>query len=131
MPVSVGSSATTVSVTFPPSSCTHAAPTVTATPSGTQWTSDGATVNYSVTVTNNDGCGCPSSTFDISDAVPSGWAATSARTASLPPASSTSAGTLVTTASSAAAGVYPGPMKARNSSAPRVSAAAGRTVAAV
>src|SRR5438552_158955 len=131
MPVSVGSSATTVSVTFPPSSCTRAAPTVTATPSGTQWTSDGATVNYSVSVTNNDSCGCPSSTFDVSDAVQSGWSATSARSASIPPGSSTSAGTLVTTASSAAAGFYPVTMKASNSSAPTISASAGGTVAVV
>jgi hypothetical protein len=130
-PVSVGSSATTVSVTFPPSSCAQAAPTVTATPSGTQWTSDGATVSYSVTVTNNDGCGCPSSTFDISDAVPSGWSATSTRTASIPPGSSTSAGTLVTTAASAPAGFYSVALKASNSAAPTMSSSASGTVAIV
>ena len=87
-PLSVGSSSSTVAVTFPPAACTRAAPTVTLTPSGTVYATAGGSASYAVAVTNNDSCGCGASTFDLGAAVPSGWGATSVRTASIAPAGS-------------------------------------------
>jgi hypothetical protein len=130
-PTSVGGTSTTLNVSMPPSTCSHVAPTVTLTPAGTQWTSDGATVSYSVTVTNNDGCACASSTFDVSDAVPAGWSSTAVRTGSIAPGSSGSAGTLVTSSTSAPAAFYSVTTTASNSVAPTVFASASGTVAIV
>ena len=130
-PTSAGSTSTTLNVTMPPSTCSHVAPTVSLTPAGTQWTSGGATVSYSVTVTNNDGCACPASTFDVSDAVPSGWSSTTGRTGSIAPGSSGSAGTLVTSSTSAPAAFYPVTTTASNSAAPTIAGSASGTIAIV
>jgi hypothetical protein len=85
-PLSVGSSSSTVAVTFPPAACSRTAPTVTLTPSGTVFATAGASATYSVAVRNNDSCGCGASTFDVRAVVPAGWGATSVRTASIAPA---------------------------------------------
>ncbi len=49
-PLSVGSSSSTVAVTFPPAACTRAAPTVSLTPSGTVYASAGGSATYAVSV---------------------------------------------------------------------------------
>jgi len=128
-PLSVGSSSTTVAVSFPAAACTHVAPTVTLAPSGTVYTSAGASVSYDVAVKNNDGCGCAASTFDVSAAVPSGWSATSARTASVPPAGSGSSSLIVTTAAAATAAFYPVTAAAANTSVPASIGSVGGTIA--
>ncbi len=130
-PTSVGSTATTVNVGFPATSCTHAAPTVALAPTGTQWTSAGATANYTVTVTNNDGCGCAASTFDISATVPTGWGATNPRTGSISAGSTSSAALGITSPASAAAAFYPVTGAAANTFAPTFTASASGMIAIV
>jgi|GEM_PF-1238817 len=63
----------TVSVNYSgASSCTHAVPSVTASPLNPS-INPGQTASYSVTVTNNDSTACAASTFGISSSEPSGW----------------------------------------------------------
>ena len=56
-----------------PATCSQANPTVAISPSSLTGP-DGSTVDYSVTVTNNDSS-CSAAGFDLASAVPSGWAA--------------------------------------------------------
>ena len=129
MPLSVGTSGAQVNVTFPASSCMRANPAVTLTPTGTVWTSAGATTTYSVAVTNNDSCGCAATTFDVGATVPAGWSASSARTASVAPGGKTATSVLVTSASAAAAAFYPVAVVSANTIAPTFSALANGTIA--
>ena len=117
MPVSVGTTGATINVTFPASTCTRAAPKVAASPTGTVWTSAGSTTGYSVTVTNQDSCGCAATTFDVGAVVPAGWGATSARTGSIAPGASASSSVAVTVPAAATAAFYPVSLTGANSSA--------------
>jgi hypothetical protein len=117
MPVSAGSSGATINVTYPPASCTHAAPTIVLTPSGTEYANAGATASYTATVTNNDGCGCSSSTFNVSASVPAGWTANNPQTASVAPGASISTPLNIGVPSTAAAAYYTVPSTAANASA--------------
>jgi len=130
-PTSVTSSGTIVSVTAPATSCTHAAPAIALTPTGTQYTSAGATASYTVSVTNNDGCGCAASTFDVSAVVPAGWGATNPRTASITPGATGTTSLSITSASSATAAFYTVPSTAANSAAPAFAATASGTIAII
>ena len=127
-PVSVGTTGATVNVTFPAASCTRAAPKIAVSPTGTVWTSAGSSKTYAVTVTNQDSCGCAATTFDIAGAVPAGWGATSARTASVSPAASASASIAVTVPAGAVAGFYPVSLTGTHTTA-ALSASAAGTVA--
>jgi hypothetical protein len=128
-PLSVGSSSSTIAVSFPAAACTHNAPTLTLTPTGTVYASSGASIAYAVTVQNNDGCACATSTYDVSAVVPSGWGATTFRTAGVSPASSGSASIVVTTPSSAPAAFYPVTVTATSVAAPASIGSAGGTIA--
>jgi hypothetical protein len=72
--VSVGSTSATVNVSFGPQPCIRANPTVSISPSTTQWVSAGATVNYQVSITNKDSAGCSAAAFNLQSTVPAGWA---------------------------------------------------------
>ncbi len=74
-PLSVGSSSASVMVSFGPQPCIRANPTLTISPSTSQWVSPGTTVNYAVALTNLDTAACASSTFDLRANVPIGWSA--------------------------------------------------------
>jgi hypothetical protein len=88
--------------------CVRANPTVTATPYQSPGVAAGSTVNYSVTVKNNDSTGCSSTSFTPQANVPSGWtAATLASLAALNPGSTASWTLQVTSPSSASVGGYP------------------------
>jgi hypothetical protein len=128
-PVSVGSAGATVNVTYGGAACTPAAPSVAVTPTGTVWTSAGATATYSVTVTNMDSCGCSATSYDVAAAVPSGWSAIGSRTASVSPGGKTSASVAVTTAAGASPAFYTVTLDAANVSAPALMTTAGSTVA--
>jgi hypothetical protein len=130
-PVSAGGTMTTVNVTYPPASCTRAAPTVTLTPSGTEYTSAGGSASYTATVTNNDSCGCASSAFGITAIVPAGWSATSGQTSSLAPGASGTAPLTIDTSSSAPAAFYTVPSTTANMSAPSFATTTNATVAVV
>ena len=129
MPLSVGSSSSTISVTFPPAACTRVAPTVTLTPNATVYTAAGGSATYSVSVRNNDSCGCGASTFDLSAGVPAGWNATTARTPSAAPAGIVSGTLTVTTAVAAPAAFYPVTVAATNTTAPATLGTAAGTIA--
>lgn len=56
-----------------PSSCSHANPVVTVSPTESQWVSAGTQVDFTLNVTNQDSNSCSITTFNIDAAVPSGW----------------------------------------------------------
>jgi len=128
-PVSVGSSGSTVNVSYPPAACTHAAPTITLTPTGTEYTSAGATTTFTATVKNNDPCGCPSAPFNVSAVVPAGWTASNPQTASLAPGASGTAPLGITASGSATAAYYTVTSTAANATASAYSASASATIA--
>jgi hypothetical protein len=130
-PLTVGGALTTVNVTYPTSSCTHAAPSVTLTPTGTEYTSAGSTASYTVSVTNNDSCGCASSAFNVSASVPAGWGATKPQTPTLAPGTTGSTSLTISTAPSATAAYYTIPSTAANASVPTYATTADATVAIV
>ena len=74
-PLSVGSSGASVMVSFGPQPCVRANPTLTISPSTSQWVAPGTTVSYSVTITNNDTAGCVASSFDLRANVSTSWSA--------------------------------------------------------
>ncbi|MEO7888539.1 MAG: peptidase M11 [Vicinamibacterales bacterium] len=55
------------------STCVTRTPTMSLSPSGQQTTNAGQTVNYDVTIVNNDDAGCTNTTFALAAAIPSGW----------------------------------------------------------
>ncbi len=69
---SVSAAGASVSVSLTPSSCVHANPTISLTPSS-QTGVKGQTLTYTMSVTNNDGASCASSTFTVTTTVPAGW----------------------------------------------------------
>ena len=69
----VNSTGATVQVTF--GSCISTNPSVTVTPSQTQFVTSGTAVNFTVTVTDKDSASCGPATFNLGSVVPSGWAA--------------------------------------------------------
>src|SRR5262249_43893616 len=54
-------------------SCIHVNPQVLITPSQGPASAPGTTVNYTVTVTNNDSATCSATTFNLAAQVPNGW----------------------------------------------------------
>jgi hypothetical protein len=127
-PISVGATGAQVTVSYPAAACTRAAPTMTFTPSGTVWTSAGASTTYAVQVTSQDGCGCTATSFDLSATVPSGWTATAARTASVGPGASTSGSITVASPVNAPANFYSVGLKAANVASSSLAATGTSTV---
>jgi len=90
-----------VSATILAPVCTQANPKVLLAPTASSGIK-GATVPYTLSVTNNDSSSCSASTFSLNSTVPSGWtAALGSTTLTLPPAGSGT--TTLSVASSAAA----------------------------
>ena len=75
-PVWTNSTNAGVTVSFGPMQCVKTTPTISISPSQSQWVAPGTTVTYTVTVTNTDNSGCTSSTFDVTASVPAGWSVT-------------------------------------------------------
>jgi hypothetical protein len=93
-----------IDVAFESQPCATAAPTMSASPSGTVTLQPGAPASYSLTVGNRDAAACSASTFDLDAWVPAGWTA-SFSPASLDIASGGSASaSLIVTPSSTATG---------------------------
>lgn len=74
-PLLVGATGASVMISFGPQPCVRANPSISLSPSASQWVSPGTTVTYQVSLTNNDSSGCTSSSFDLQAAVPGGWGA--------------------------------------------------------
>jgi hypothetical protein len=70
--LSADASGASVKVAFGGATCVAANPVVGLTPAG-QWGTPGQTVSYTLSVTNNDGTACPTSTFAVSPSLPAGW----------------------------------------------------------
>jgi C1A family cysteine protease len=109
--------------------CLQASPTVALSPSGTQSVQPGTTVNYTVSVTNNDTSVCSGSTFNLSAALPSGWTSSfNSSTLMINPRVSAST-TLSVTSPTTADGFYTITVTATDSAAPTYTASASVTVA--
>ncbi len=65
--------ALTVNVNYGPIPCVRNAPTISASPTNPSAYA-GASVNYTLSITNNDSLGCPASTFNLSSTLPAGFA---------------------------------------------------------
>lgn len=110
--------------------CVQASPTVGLSPSGTQSVQPGTTINYTVSVTNNDNSGCSGSTFNLSTALPSGWTSSFNSSAlTINPRASASATLSVTSPATAADGFYTITVTATDSAATTYRASTSVTVA--
>ena len=105
--VSVASANAVVNVSFGPQPCIRANPTVSISPSTTQWISAGATANYQVSITNNDSIGCSASSFNLQASIPAGWLGLfDSSTIALGPAANATMALHVTSPTSAVSGYY-------------------------
>ena len=132
-PTAVSSSGATVQITIngsTGSACAAANPTVSVSPSQSQYVIPGTGVNFTVSVKDNDNSSCAPATFNLGDAVPSGWAGVWSATAlSLSPGKSGSATLTVTSPVGTADGSYNVGVSATNASASSYSASAAATYA--
>lgn len=96
-----------IDVDFGTENCVHADPSLSFSPVESQWVAPGATVDYTVSVTNNDNTACSASEFNLEAASPIGWTASFNNPApSLEPGMSMIVTLSVTSSSSAADGFY-------------------------
>ncbi len=110
------------------STCTHANPTVSLSPSQSAWVSPGTTVPFTISLKNNDSSGCSASTFSLAGSAPSGWTTTiSSPTLSLSPGASASTTLQVTSPTGTANGFYTVGVTATNTAAPTFTASASAT----
>jgi hypothetical protein len=118
-PVSMTASSAAVQVTVTAQPCVRANPTVTVSPSQSQWVPAGTTVNYTMSVTNTDGSNCASSIFALGDAVPAGWTALlGTPSLTLSPGASGSTGLQVASPGGTPDGFYQVTQAASNMAAP-------------
>jgi hypothetical protein len=100
------------------SACAASNPTVSVSPSQSQYVTSGTAVNFTVSVKDNDNSSCAPATFNLGDALPSGWSGVwSAAALSLSPGTSGSATLTVTSAVGTADGSYNLAVSATNASA--------------
>jgi hypothetical protein len=92
-PTAVSSTGATVQVTMNgSSSCAASNPSVSVSPSQSQYVTSGTAVSFTVSVRDNDSSSCAPATFNLGDALPSGWVGVWSATAlSLSPGKSGSA----------------------------------------
>jgi hypothetical protein len=87
--------------------CVHNTPVTTVSPSATVWTTAGSSLQFTVSVANQDGSGCPSSTFNLSDSSPPGWVTSlSTPAVTIAPGASASASMIVNVPATATGGSY-------------------------
>jgi hypothetical protein len=126
--ISVSSAGASVQVSFGPSVCTSANPTVSVSPSQSAYVTSATPVNFTVTVKDNDSTGCAPATFNLSDAIPSGWTGVwSTSGLSLSPGGSASATLTVTSPVGTPDGFYNVGVSAANSAASSFGASATGT----
>jgi M6 family metalloprotease-like protein len=110
------------------SSCTAAKPSVSVSPSQSQYVASGTAVNFTATVLDNDSSSCAPATFSLGDVLPSGWAGVWNTTAlSLSPGKSGSAALTATSPVGTADGSYNVGVSAANNLASSYSGSAVAT----
>lgn len=125
-PISVSAAGAAVNVTVG-SSCVRRNPTVSVSP-GSQQASAGATVSYTVAVSNNDDAGCGASGYSAQATAPSGWTRTfGASTLTISPGATLSTSLQVTSPAGVAAGSYTIAPAASNMAQPSYTGAASAT----
>lgn len=126
-PTAVSSIGATVQITFG-AVCATAAPSVSVSPSQGQYVTSGTAVTFTATVTDNDTSSCAAATFNLADALPSGWSGVwSASALSLSPGKSGSATLTVTSPVGTADGSYGVNVSATNAASSSYSGSAAAT----
>ena len=126
-PTAVNGAGATVQITFGPV-CSAANPSVGVSPSQSQYVTSGTAVNFTVSVKDNDSSSCAPATFNLGDALPSGWTGVWSATAlSLSPGKTGSATLTVTSPAGTADGSYTVGVSAANASASSYSGSAAAT----
>ena len=97
----------TLDVIIGTQSCVATAPTLALVPNESQWGEPGSTVNYSLTLTNNNSISCSGSDYNLSTVVPNGWLSHFTQDhISLNPGNSVTIDLAVTSTSSSVDGYY-------------------------
>ena len=108
--------------------CAPAAPSISVSPSQSQYVASGTAVNFIATVTDNDTSSCAAATFNLADALPSSWSgAWNAASLSLSPGKSGSATLTVTSPVGTVDGSYGVNVSAANASSSSYSGSAAAT----
>jgi M6 family metalloprotease-like protein len=127
-PLSVSTSGATVQVTLGTGTCSLANPSVSVSPTQTQWVNSGGAANFTVTVKDNDSTNCAQSTFNLNDSLPSGWSGVwNTNALTLSPGTSGSATLTVTSPSGTADGFYNIGVSAANATAPTYTSSVNAT----
>jgi len=117
-PTAVSSTGATVQVTFASATCSSASPTVSISPTQSQYVTAGTSVKFTITVKDNDSSACSNASFDLGANIPTGWSdAWSNSMLTLSPAGSASVTLTVTSPAGAANGFYTIGVNATNASA--------------
>src|SRR5204863_5115127 len=94
-------------------------PTMTVSPTQSQWVLAGAPANFAVSVRDNDSPACAQSTFNLTDSLPSGWSGVwNASALTLNPGTTGQATLTVTSPTGTADGFYNVGIAATNASSP-------------
>jgi hypothetical protein len=72
-PESVSETSAAIRITFGQTQCVRGTPTISISPSQSQWAPPGTPVTFGITVTNTDSNACSTSSFDLSSLAPAGW----------------------------------------------------------
>jgi hypothetical protein len=104
-------------VSFGPQQCVKVNPSMSLSPSQSQWVRAGMSATYTMTVTNNDNGGCAASLFNLEATVPSGWSAVfSTPGLTVSPGTSATTTVQITAPTSATDGFYNVGLRAAKSS---------------
>jgi M6 family metalloprotease-like protein len=125
-PTAVGGTGATVQITMNgSSSCVAAKPSVSVSPTQSQYVASGTAVNFIATVNDNDSSSCAPSTFNLGDVLPPGWSGGwNTTTLSLSPGKSGSATLTVTSPVGTSDGSYSVVVSATNNLASSYSGSA-------
>jgi alpha-galactosidase-like protein/metallopeptidase family M12-like protein len=127
-PTAISSTGATVSVTLATATCTRSNPTVSLSPSQSQWVIPGTPVSFTLNVVDNDGSNCGSTSFNLGASVPSGWnSALGSSMLTLSPGASASTTLQVTSSSGTANGYYNVGASATDASATQYTASGSAT----
>jgi NPCBM-associated, NEW3 domain of alpha-galactosidase len=127
-PTAVSTTGATVQVNLNGPACALANLGVSISPTQSQWVTAGTPVNFTVTVKDNDSSPCAAATFNLSDALPSGWTGVWNTTSlTLSPGASGPATLTVTSPTGTADGFYNFTVTATNATTPAYNGSASAT----